>query len=280
MPNGSDGSDGPDTIVLIHGLWLTPRSWERWIDRYTSRGYRVLAPAWPGMEAEVEALNADPSPITRLTVDRVVDHYESIVIDLERPPIIMGHSFGGTFTQILLDRGLGAAGVGVASATVKGVRDLPLSTIKVAGPALSPFKRGEAVPLSPKEFHYAFTNTLGEEESDEIYRRYHVPAAGTVLHGYAFANFHRDAPTEVDFRREARAPLLFITFGEDHVMPPKVGRHMEEKYDDAVSITELKEFPGRPHFPSVPGWEEVADYALAWAVEHASRPVADHSPDV
>src|ERR671924_27927 len=140
----SQDGDAPDTIVLIHGLWLTPRSWERWIDRYTSRGYRVLAPAWPGMEAEVEALNADPAPIARLTVDRVVDHYEEIILRLERPPIVMGHSFGGTFAQILLDRGLGAAGGGVASATVKGVRDLPLSTIKVASSALSPFKRDEA----------------------------------------------------------------------------------------------------------------------------------------
>jgi pimeloyl-ACP methyl ester carboxylesterase len=275
----TNGNGTPDTIVLIHGLWLTPRSWERWIDRYESRGYRVLAPAWPGMEAEVEALNADPSPIARLTVDKVVNHYEDIIIDLERPPIIMGHSFGGTFTQILLDRGLGAAGVGVASATVKGVRDLPLSTIKVAAPALSPFKQGEAVPLTPEEFHYAFTNTLSQQESDAIYARYHVPAAGTVLREYAFANFHRDAPTKVDFRREARAPLLFIGFGEDHVMPPKVVGHNEEKYDDAVSITEFKEFPGRPHFPAAPGWEEVADYALDWAVAHASMPVADHSSE-
>jgi pimeloyl-ACP methyl ester carboxylesterase len=275
----TNGNSTPDTIVLIHGLWLTPRSWERWADRYTSRGFRVLAPAWPGMEAEVEALNADPSPIARLTVDRIVNHYEDIIIDLERPPIIMGHSFGGTFTQILLDRGLGAVGVGVASATVKGVRDLPLSTIKVAAPALSPFKKDEAVPLTPKEFHYAFTNTLSQEESDAIYRRYHVPAAGTVLREYAFANFHRDAPTSVDFRREARAPLLFIGFGEDHVMPPKVVGHTEEKYDDAVSITEYMEFPGRPHFPSVPGWEEVADYALTWAIEHASRSVADRGSD-
>jgi pimeloyl-ACP methyl ester carboxylesterase len=273
----SQDGDAPDTIVLIHGLWLTPRSWERWIDRYISRGYRVLAPAWPGMEAEVEALNADPAPIARLTVDRVVDHYEEIILNLERPPIVMGHSFGGTFTQILLDRGLGAAGVGVASATVKGVRDLPLSTIKVAAPALSPFKRDEAVPLTAEEFHYAFANTLTKVESDEIYQRYHVPAATTVLREYAFANFHRDAPTAVDFRREARAPLLLTAFGEDHVMPPKVVGHTEEKYDDSASITEFKEFPGRPHFPAAPGWEEVADYALTWAEAHASRSVADQS---
>ena len=39
--------NAPDTIVLIHGLWMTPRSWERWIPRYESRGYRVVAPAYP-----------------------------------------------------------------------------------------------------------------------------------------------------------------------------------------------------------------------------------------
>lgn len=263
----------PDTIVLIHGLWLTPRSWEKWAERYRARGYRVLAPSWPGMEGEVEALNANPSPIASLTVEKIVDHYERIIIDLERPPIVMGHSFGGTFTQILLDRGLGAAGVGVASATVRGVPDLPLSTIKVASPALSPFKKGEAVPLTSTEFHYAFTNTLSESASDAIYARYHVPAASGVLREYAFANFRRDAATKVDFRRESRAPLLFIGFGEDHVMPPKVVGNNEQKYDDSVSITEYHEFPGRPHFPAVPGWEEVADYALDWAIAHSSIPV-------
>jgi pimeloyl-ACP methyl ester carboxylesterase len=157
---------------------------------------------------------------------------------------------------------------------VKGVRDLPLSTIKVASPALSPFKKGEPVALTPKEFHYAFANTLSREESDALYTRYAVPAAGGVLKEYAFANFHRDTPTKVDFHREGRAPLLFIGFGEDHVMPPKVVRHNEEKYDDSSAITEFVEFPGRPHFPGAPGWEEVADDALAWAVEHASSSMA------
>jgi pimeloyl-ACP methyl ester carboxylesterase len=39
-----------DTIVLIHGLWMTPLSWEHWSERFSDRGHRVLAPAWPGME--------------------------------------------------------------------------------------------------------------------------------------------------------------------------------------------------------------------------------------
>jgi pimeloyl-ACP methyl ester carboxylesterase len=61
----------PDTIVLIHGLWMTPRSWEHWIPRYESRGFKVLAPAYPGFEVEVEALREDPTPIEQATIDGV-----------------------------------------------------------------------------------------------------------------------------------------------------------------------------------------------------------------
>ena len=267
---------GPDTIVLIHGLWMTPRSWEHWQQRYERRGYKVIAPAWPGMEAEVEELNRDPSPIARLTIEEIVDHYEKLIRNLPQPPIIIGHSFGGAFTQILLDRGVGAVGVGLASATVKGVLDLPLSTLKSSWPALKPGTKGHAVPLTPEEFHYAFTNTLTPQDSQAVFERYHVPAATLVLREGAFANFHREPPTKVDFHRQGRAPMLLIAFGEDHVIPPKAARHNEEKYDDAASITEFKLFEGRPHFPGVPGWEEVADYSLAWAVEHAPLTVAGH----
>jgi hypothetical protein len=58
----------PDTIVLIHGLWVTSRSWEKWAERCEARGHRVLTPAYPGLEVEVEALlREDPSPIEALT---------------------------------------------------------------------------------------------------------------------------------------------------------------------------------------------------------------------
>src|SRR3712207_7448016 len=119
----------PDTIVLIHGLWVTPRSWEHWIARYAGRGYRVLAPAYPGLEVEVEALNEDPSPIEALTVPAVVEHYEGIVGALERPPILMGHSFGGLLVQILLDHRYGAAGAARNSVTPAGGKGVPASQI-------------------------------------------------------------------------------------------------------------------------------------------------------
>ena len=129
-------STRPDTIVLIHGFWVTPRSWEK-IARYESRGYRVLAPAYPGFEVEVEALNADPSPIEALTVPAVVEHLEAVVGGLESPPILIGHSAGGTFVQILLDHGFGASGVAINSAPTEGVLVSPPSQIKSLFPVLT-----------------------------------------------------------------------------------------------------------------------------------------------
>src|SRR6476620_7634726 len=128
------------TFVLINGLWLTPRSWEGWIDRYQKAVYKVLAPSWPGLEGEVEAIRKDPSPLRRLKLKTVVDHYERIIRKLDAPPIIMGHSFGGLITQRLIDRGLGAAGVAIDSAQSAGVAVLPFSTIRAGFPILgNPF---------------------------------------------------------------------------------------------------------------------------------------------
>src|SRR5215831_11115609 len=112
-------------IVLIHGLWLTALSWERWVERYKTRGFEVIARSWPGMEGDVDAIRHDPTKLEHVGIMEVVEHYEGIVKALARPPIIMGHSFGGLITQILLDHGLGVAGVAFDSAPAKGVFRLP-----------------------------------------------------------------------------------------------------------------------------------------------------------
>jgi pimeloyl-ACP methyl ester carboxylesterase len=265
----------PDTIVLVHGLWVTPRSWEKWVERYEGRGYRVLAPAYPGFEVEVEALNEDPSPIEALTIPEVVEHLEGIVGELENPPIIMGHSAGGLFTQILLDHGYGAAGVVIDSAPAEGVRVTPVAQIRSLFPVLkNPANRHRAVGFTPEQFHMAFANTLSREESDEVYERYHIPAPGSFVWAGPLANFtpgHQD--TYVDFRNEERAPLLFIAGSEDNIMPPAVNQSNVKHYRHVKSVTDYKEFAGRSHYTvGQDGWEEVADYALEWAVEHAKRP--------
>jgi pimeloyl-ACP methyl ester carboxylesterase len=265
----------PDTIVLIHGFWVTPRSWEHWITHYQDKGYRVLAPAYPGFEVEVEALNADPSPIEQLTVPAIIDHLEAVIGDLDQPPILIGHSAGGVFTQILLDHGYGAAGVAINSAPTEGVPVVPLSQIKATFPVLkNPANRHRAVGFTFEQWHYAFTNTFPEEQSRALYERYHIPASGRVFWGSALANIHpgRD-DNYVNYHNDDRAPLLFISGDQDHLMPPSVQRSNAKHYK-SNTVTEVVEYEGPHLLPARDGWEELADYALEWAVRHAGGKAA------
>ncbi len=268
--------NAPDTIVLIHGLWMTPLSWEHWIERYSDKGYNVLAPAWPGMEGDIETIRRDPSALGGLGVTEIVAHYDRIIRDLETPPIIMGHSFGGLFAQILLDRGLGAAGVALDSAPVKGILLLPFSTLRVSFPALSnPFNLHKAAALTPEQFHYAFGNLLSEEESRRVYDRYAVPGPDHVLFQAGLANFNPYAATAVNFHNDDRAPLLLIAGGKDHIAPASVTKANYHLYRNSKAVTEYKEFPDRSHYTlGEAGWEEVADYALSWAVKQSTPAVS------
>jgi len=265
-------STKPNTIVLIHGLWMTPLSWENWVKRYTDAGYNVLAPGWPGLDGDIEEIRKNPDALAGLSVEQIVGHYEEIIKKLDQPPIIMGHSFGGLFAQILIDRGLGAAGVAIASAPVKGILLLPFSTLRVSFPALSnPFNTNKAAALTPEQFHYAFGNLLSEEESKKVYDRYAVPGPDHVLFQAGLANFNPHAATAVDFHNDHRAPLLLIGGGKDHISPASIIRINHNLYKKSTAVTDYKEYPEHSHYVlGEQGWEEVADYALDWAVKAAA----------
>jgi pimeloyl-ACP methyl ester carboxylesterase len=249
----------PKTIVLLHGFWVTPRSWEHWITRYESRGYRVLAPAYPGFEVEVEALNKDSAVIAAATIPGILEKFESIVQELDAPPILMGHSAGGVFVQLLLDRGYGACGVAINSAPTEGVQVVPWSQIKTVFPLLkNPANRHRAVALDYEHWKYGFTNTFSEEASRAAYERYAIPSRAAS---------------------SGRAPELSPTQGRwtIRMITGNPALHRRRGTTDAVGsaptppihagFTEVHEYPPLP-LPAA-AWVGVADYALEWAVEHA-----------
>jgi pimeloyl-ACP methyl ester carboxylesterase len=276
MSTNGRGSNKP-TIVLIHGLWLTPRSWEGWIDRFQKAGYNVLAPSWPGLEGEVEAIRENPSALKGLKLKTVVDHYDRIIRKLDAQPIIIGHSFGGLITQMLIDRGLGSAGILVDSAQTAGVPVLPFATIRATLPILgNPFSYNRTTSLSPRQFNYAFTNELDEIESKRVYDRYSIPAANAILWDAALALLNPNASSKVDYKKSDRAPLLFIAGSNDHLVPPAINKGNLRKYvKNSTAVTDYREFPNRTHHTvGQKGWEEVADFALHWANENARGQVS------
>ena len=251
------------TIVLINGLWMTELSWEHWVRHYGEKGYRVIAANWPGMEGDIELLRRDPSSFANLGLTEVVDHYEQIIGELETPPVIIGYGFGGLIAQILLDRGWGAAGVAIASAPIKGILRVPISTLRAfLGDAL---KDRKASSLTPAQFHRTFANTLTKLESRAAFERYVVPGPNRVLLQAAFANFTPHAATSVNFRNDTRAPLLLVAGGKDRIARPSLVKANFDLYRGSKAETDYKEFLDQAHFTLLQE-TKVADYALGWAL--------------
>ncbi len=266
------------TIVLIHGLWMTPRSWEPFKDYYERKGYQVLAPAWPRLHGEVEAIRRDPSALAGLGLLEIFEHYDKFVRTLPEPPILIGHSFGGLTVQVLLDRGLGAAGVSIDGTAPKGILPLPWSVIRAANPVLSnPFNYRGTVDLTFPQFQYTFANTMTEADARAAYERQAIPGPGRPVFQSALGNLTPGAATTVNHLNDNRAPLLLIAGGSDHLVPPILNQVNYKKYGKSRAVTAYKEFPGRSHLiVAQEGWEEVATYALDWAetIVRSTTPMA------
>ncbi|KAF3385435.1 hypothetical protein F1880_001701 [Penicillium rolfsii] len=263
-------------ILLIHGLWMTPLCWEEWLPYLESKGYQVLAPGWPGVDDRTpEEIRADPAPMADKTIDKIVDYYASIVSPLNTKPIIMGHSFGGLFTQILLSRGYGCVGISISPAQPAGIFDLSVNTLKATIPVLSnPFNVHSTVPITAQQFHFCFGNHLPRDKSDVLYSRYAIPSVAHVLWQGAKGMLKKSGPAHVEFSKPDRAPLLLIAGTNDHVVPIHT---VQKEFDEYVAakgpaVVDLKIFEGRTHgIVNQYGWKEVADFAIAFAEKHVEK---------
>ena len=162
--------------------------------------------------------------IARLTIQRHRRSLRPHHPEHATAPIIMGHSFGGAFAQVLLDRGLGVAGVAIDSAAVKGVKRLPFSTLRTGWPILrNPLNRHRAVPLSLRQFRYRFANNLKVSRKRRTHRMRDTTCRAAVMScSKGPAANHTPAccdPYQLPRTRLRAPPLLMIAGGVDHVEP-------------------------------------------------------------
>jgi pimeloyl-ACP methyl ester carboxylesterase len=258
-------------VLFIHGLWLHASSWTAWIDRFAEAGYEASAPGWPGDPDTVSEARANPESIADHGIDDVVAHYAQIIAGMDSKPILVGHSFGGMIAQKLLGQDLARAAVAIDAAQIKGVLPLPLSALRATLPVFkNPANKHKAVSLTAEQFRFAFGNAIPEEESNELFERWTIPAPGKPLFEAAAANFNPHSPAKVDTANELRGPLLLITGGKDHTVPEAVTRATLKQYRHSDAITDLLEFPDRAHSLTIDSrWGEVAEASLSWLAKQS-----------
>lgn len=260
------------TILLIHGAWMNSACWEGFSARYEAAGHTVVAPSWPRVPDDVAAARANIDPaLGAVGIGEIVAHYAAIAKNLPEEPVLVGHSFGGLIVQLLLDQGVGRAGVAIDSAPPKGVFPAPRAAISSFRPTFSP-RRVHTMSLGA--FSRGFANTLADDVQEDLWARYTVPTPGRP-----FWQVLGTSEPKVDWENPDRAPLLLIAGEDDKTVTAGMNKKNAQNWEKSPAKTELVVMPGRDHALIVaPGWEEVADTALSWLVAQVSP--LDQAPPV
>ncbi|MGH9289302.1 MAG: alpha/beta hydrolase [Acidimicrobiales bacterium] len=267
-------ASGKTPVVFIHGLWLLPSSWTNWADFFTQAGFAPLTPDWPDDPGMVEEARANPAVFARKTLKQVADHTTEVIDALDQKPVVMGHSTGGLFAQMVAGRGLAAATVAIDPGVFRGVLPLPLSVLRSSGPFLvNPLNRRRAITLTFKQFEYAWTNALDENEARELYDTYHVAGSGISLAQMGNANLNPWTQSKVNTKNPDRGPLLIIEGEKDHTVPWAIAYSAYKRQRRNPGVTEIVKVPNRGHALTIDhGWREVAQTALDFVERFASAP--------
>lgn len=121
-----------DPLLFLHGWGLSPRAYAGGLVRLCGAGLRVVAPALPGFGGST------PPPLRELGLAAYAGRVAALLddLDLDPPPFVVGHSFGG----------------GVALQLAHDRPDLVRSLTLVNPVGGAPARRSEGRPLADRSW--------------------------------------------------------------------------------------------------------------------------------
>ena len=249
------------TIVFITGAFVSHSCWEEWIVFFDSKGYKTVAPPWPHKNDLPEILRKEHpnSKIASLRLSTLIDYYTEIIEKLPEKPILIGHSYGGLLTQLLVQRELASAGICIHSVPPKGIYASKFSFYKAVWKPLGYFtSRKKTYLMTFKEWQFAFTNEMSFEEQKESYEKLVIPESKQVMRD-ALSN-----TAKINFKK-IHVPLLFLSGSNDNIIPSSLNYSNFKKYKNIHSITCYKEFKDNNHFVlGQINWKEGAEFIANW----------------
>ena len=252
------------TVVFINGAFVNHACWDEWKPYFERKGYRAVAPPWPGKDADAATLRArhPDKVLAAVTLPMILDHYESIIRSLPEKPILIGHSFGGQMAQVLMGRGLAAAVIAVHAAPPQGVIPYELDFLRSTSSSLGLFTSlNKTYMMSFEKFQFAFVNGMSLDAQKKAYDAIAAPESKRAVRG----GLTRAARV---YFRKPHPPLLFLAGSKDQIIPAHLCKRVFKRYTDDSSVTEFV-LKDRNHYVlGLSTWQQDADFVLDWIAKH------------
>ncbi len=246
-------------VCFIQGDWLGPAVWDRFKRHFKACGYACSVLSLPasgeqGWYRILHGKDEGSSPLKRL-----VDFYAAQLAGLPAPPILIGHAMGGLVVQLLLDRGLGAAGIAIAPRPPQCVFPGISSLLQIFTARAERLEEVRFLRMTPAQFSRRMGHPASWQTTRPLYKQFVGRVPQKLMLTVAFG-----VGSKLHFRHE-RGPLLLISGCDDRMVKSSVVLANYSHQRRSAAPTDYMAFPGQGHLLIIqPGWESVADVILEW----------------
>ena len=253
-------------ICFIQGDWLIPEIWEKFERHFKACGYTcsVLSLPVPGEQGWYQVLHGKEARFSPLKY--LVDFYAVQIAGFSTPPILVGHAMGGLIVQLLLDRGIGRAGIAIASRPPQRVSPGCRSLLQIFTANAERWQGMRFLRMTPAQFFCRVAHPASRPLAAPLYEQLvgRVPQILMITAALGLGG-------RLLFTQE-RGPLLLISASDDRMVASSVVLANYFYQRRSLAPTDYIAFPGHGHLLiAQPGWEHVADRIIEWLQQQLGR---------
>ena len=228
-------------IILIPGTWCTAEIWGDFVPALEALGLQVLTPnlRYHGLPYDEVA-----KKVGNVSLTEFVDDLSTLLLSLDTPPIILGHSLGGLLAQLLAarhpDKHIGVILLGTAP--MAGIFAFYPETTAVFYKHYMKWRFWEKTLYADKaKFEKYVMNNQTQDDIDDTFAKL-VPESGRVYFemGFWYLDAKKAATVDTD---QIQTPVLVITGTDDKIVNANISRATAKKYANST----LCVFEGSDH---------------------------------